>query len=159
MVYSFSGNFESNFCICFSPRFPFFLVDKAHAFANARAQTNTMITIQSMLSVIPLYPTQASRQFVAFSSVVNYAGATDSMHRTVLRAGAIDVIMRTRHIMIRLFRPCFWGSSTTWQPCRSRFPTSSFLAHDRFQTLSLPSQWLLGGKQFRCLPRYSSATC
>ena len=98
-----------------------------------------------MLFVFPLYPTQASRQFVALSSVMRHAGATYTVPRTVLRAGAIEVIMRARHIMIRLFHPCFLGSSTAWQPCRSRFLTSSFPAHDRFQTLSLPSQWLLGG--------------
>ena len=47
-----------------------------------------------MLSVIPLYPTQASREFVAPSSVMRHAGATYPVPWTVLRAGAIYVIMR-----------------------------------------------------------------
>ena len=71
-----------------------------------------MCTVVSMLFVFPLYPTQASRQFVAFSSVMRHAGATDSVPRTILRAGAIDVIMRTRHIMIRLCHPRHFVFST-----------------------------------------------
>ena len=105
------------------------------------------------LSFLPLYSTQASREFVAFSSVMRHASATYPVPRTVLRTRAIYVIMRAGHIMIHLCRLCLFCSSTASRLYRNRFLTVAFLAHDRFQTLAQPSQWLLGGKQFRCLPR------
>ena len=44
-------------------------------------------------------PTQASRQFGTFSSVMRHAGATYSVPWTDLRAGAIDVIMRAHGVI------------------------------------------------------------
>ena len=44
--------------------------------------------------VLPVDAAQASRQFGTFSAVMRHASATYSVPWTVIRAGAIDVIMR-----------------------------------------------------------------
>ena len=55
-------------------------------------------TVHSYL-ILPFYATQASWELVALSSVMRHAGATYSVPWTVLRAGAIYLIMRAHGVI------------------------------------------------------------
>ena len=52
-----------------------------------------MLSFEYMSFVFPLYPTQASRQFGTFLLMMRHASATYPVPWTVLRAGAIYIVV------------------------------------------------------------------